>query len=422
MARTFTARYPGRCPECQNDISAGDEVTYSADDLVVHVECDNPAPARPAAICAVCNLQKPCGCEATTPERISAVLTKGAPAGASFFADQQAPVRLVTLEEEAEAKVPRDRYDRPLILQDDGSRQPYNRASSYGGQIEDSSNISRWQQQQVVRGIAMHPELLNAVPANATGDPWADLTSNEKKGLTRIADQAQEYAGSNLKSALGTQIHAATEYIDLGDSLEDKLAGFDPTRRALLIERANAYYRAVVDYGFQWTEIETFGVQDDLQVAGTMDRLGFVPFWPECRNTVVDNKTSSSLDFAGVGFSVQLATYSRMKRYDIATETRSELEDVNPDKALIIHIGRELHSPVTLASVDIEWGWQKAVLARQILVARREGKGRVAEIDERLLRLDGASTREELREMAPAIASWPDHLRARANERWAVLT
>lgn len=416
MARTFYAKYPGKCPDCGEAIEQGAEVMYSADNKVVHALCGSSDPLTPtAAICPTCNLMKPCDCPpaAVTP-----------PSGASFFEDQQSPPmpRLVTLEEETEAKVPRDRYDRPLILQPDGSRQPYNRASSYGGQIEDNSNISRWQQQQVVRGIAMHPELLNAVPANAKGDPWADLTSNEKKGLTRIAEQAQEYAGSSLKATLGTQIHAATEFIDLGDSLEDKLAEFDPVRRKLLIERANAYYRMVQDYGFRWQEIETFGVQDDLHVAGTMDRLGFVPFWPEHKNTVVDNKTSSSLDFAGVGFSVQLATYSRMKRYEIATETRSELEDVNPVKALIIHIGREWGSPVTLASVDIEWGWRHAVLARQIIVARREGKGRVAEMDERKLRLDGAESRDDLREMGAEIARWPQWLKDEANKRWAVLT
>lgn len=449
MARTFTARYPGRCLECDDDIEAGQEVMYDSADRVIHVECE-PDVRPTAKICPTCNLQEPCEhTEAPAPQISPAAsaarlakFTGGArpaPAPATmgiaeFFGQQPdanraatdffatpTPIRMVTLEEEIEAKVPRDRWDRPLILQADGSRKPYNRASSYGGQIEDNSNISRWQQQQVVRGIAMHPELLQNVPAVAKGDPWAELDKNTKTGLTRIAEQAQEYAGSNLKSALGTQIHAATEYIDLGDSLEDKLAEFDAIRRKLLIERANAYYRVIQDYGFRWEEIETFGVQDDLMVAGTMDRLGFVPFWPEHKNTVVDNKTSSSLDFAGVGFSVQLATYSRMKRYDIASETRSELEDVNPDKALIIHIGREMGSPVTLAEVDLVWGWQKATLARQILVARREGKGRVREIDERRLLLDSATDRDGLRELGGQIATWPSHLRDYANERWTLL-
>jgi len=329
--------------------------------------------------------------------------------------------RLATLEEEVEGKVERDRYDRPLIVQPDGSKLPYNRASSYGGQIEDDSNISRWKTQQVVRGMAMHPELIYRVPDVAKGDPWAELDSSTKKGLTRIADQAQEYAGSNLKSALGTQIHAATEYVDLGDQLEGKFDDLPKERRKLLMERADAYYQKIQDYGLRWDSVETFGVQDELHVAGTWDRRGFVPWWPEHQQTIGDVKTSSSLDFAGVGFSVQLATYAHMCEYVIETAERIPHDDMNLTHALIVHVDRHEGGPVTLATVDIAWGWSKAVLAREILVARREGKGRVAELDEREAVLLTATSRAELADMGADIARWPQWLKDKANERWAAL-
>lgn len=415
MARTFMAKYPGECPDCDGSIRPGDEVTYSADNKVVHVECSGDAPAPVAVICPRCNLQKPCDCDEEVRQMAAKV---------SFFDDQQTPPmpRLATLEEEVEARVERDRYDRPLIVQRDGSKLPYNRASSYGGQIEDTGNISRWQQQQVVRGMAMHPELILRVPDVAKGDPWAELDSSTKKGLTRIADQAQEYAGSNLKSALGTQIHAATEYVDLGDSLDDKFADLPKERAKLLRERANAYYRKIQDYGLRWDSVETFGVQDELCVAGTWDRRGYVPWWPEHRQTIGDVKTSSSLDFAGVGFSVQLATYAHMDEYVIETAERIPHEDMNEQWALIVHVDRHEGGPVTLATVDITWGWSKARLAREILVARREGKGRVAELDEREAVLLTATSRDDLRELGSEIARWPQWLKDKANERWVVLT
>lgn len=339
----------------------------------------------------------------------------------SFFDDQAKPVKVETLEDQNEGAVPRDRWDRPLILQADGSRKAYNRASSYGGNIEDKSNISKWQMQQVVRGIAMHPELLNAVPGEAKGDPWADLDRRTKTALTRIADQAQEYAGSNLKSALGTQIHAATEFVDMGDSLMDKFSDLPPERRRLLIERGDAYYRKTRDYGLTFDSIEVFGVQDELQVAGTWDRRGYVPWWPKHSQTTMDVKTSSSLDFAGVGFSVQLSTYAHMDAYDFQTGGRTPHEDMNLDQALIIHVDRQEGGPVTLATVDIEWGWRHAMLSRQILVARREGKGRVAEIDDREVMIASCATREDLLSLGGEIVTWPQHLRDLANAHYSTL-
>ena len=280
-------------------------------------------------------------------------------ASADFFAQAQAqqPVKFATKEDEEEDKVPRDRWQRPLIRQADGKMLPYSRASSFASPLEDKTNIANWQARQTVRGIAMRPELLNAVPDEAKGDPWAELERSTKTALTRIAEQAQDVAGSNLKSALGTQIHAATEFVDLGDSLENKFDDVEPWRRELLIERANAYHRAVQDWGLVHDSVETFIVQDEVKAAGTYDRRGFVPWWPEHRQTTIDVKTSSSLDFAGIAFAVQLSVYAHGELYDIATESRTPHEDMNHEQALIVHVDRHKGGPITLAKVDIAFGW-----------------------------------------------------------------
>lgn len=43
MARVFKAQYTGgHCPECEDPIMKGEEVSYAADKSLLHAEC-NPA-------------------------------------------------------------------------------------------------------------------------------------------------------------------------------------------------------------------------------------------------------------------------------------------------------------------------------------------------------------------------------------------
>lgn len=103
MARTFYAKYPGKCPECGEAIEQGAEVMYSTDNKVIHANCDSSPSLTPTAvICPRCNLQKPCDCDEEVRQMAAKV---------SFFDDQQNPpmARLATLEEEVESKVERDR-------------------------------------------------------------------------------------------------------------------------------------------------------------------------------------------------------------------------------------------------------------------------------------------------------------------------
>ncbi len=38
---TFEAKYPGRCANCDDNITPGDDVTYTPDDELVHAHCDS---------------------------------------------------------------------------------------------------------------------------------------------------------------------------------------------------------------------------------------------------------------------------------------------------------------------------------------------------------------------------------------------
>lgn len=348
---------------------------------------------------------------------------------AAFFATPVPPASLadLTLEQANESAVPRDKFDRPLIEPADGvgPRKPYSRASSFGGKLEDKSALERWGKRQMLRGAAIKPEIVHRVPHDSKDSQprtrGGEISRRDRDVLDRLVDEADEAVGSQDKAALGTDIHAATEFIDMGDSLEDKLADFAPAYRALLIDRANAYHQLVKEYGLAWDSIEQFGVQDDLEVAGTWDRRGRVPFWPEHRQIIGDVKTSGSMDFAGIGFAVQLAVYAHSAAYDHEDGSRTPHEDMDEARAVIIHVDREMGGPVELFYVDIATGWRYARLAREVILARREGKKAIEQIDERKALVMMCSTTAELESYRDVIMTWPKHMRDYANARHRAL-
>jgi hypothetical protein len=310
-----------------------------------------------------------------------------------FFSDQT-KFEFKTLEDENEGAVPRDRWQRPLIWLPDGSKRvPYARASSYGGQIEDKTNLQKWELRQVVRGMAIDPSLVKAVPEVALdrANQTEQFSKNDKDALNRIAEQAKEAAGSSDKAGLGTAIHAATEYVDRGESLD----GLDP----LLVDRANAYYEATSEAGLRHLSIETFGVEDENQVAGTWDRYSTAR-WFGGKNRIADVKTSGSMAFAGIDFLVQLAEYAHMSAYEL-DGTRTPHENCDMEKAVIIHVDRNMGGPVEIFEIDIALGWKYAHLARQIIMSRRKAgtAGAFVELSPESVAIRSAQTRDELLEL-----------------------
>jgi hypothetical protein len=63
MARTFPARYPGRCDACDLGFGTDEQVTYTDDDQLVHASCVNVTPAAGATetTCPRCFLTS-CDC------------------------------------------------------------------------------------------------------------------------------------------------------------------------------------------------------------------------------------------------------------------------------------------------------------------------------------------------------------------------
>lgn len=238
-------------------------------------------------------------------------------------------------------EVERDRWGRPLITPPGGGKPvAYTRVTTYVGCLEDTFNLSRWQQRMVAIGLSQRPDLMLAVSST---DP------EEKKKLNELTEQAIEAARGTAAATIGTALHALTERIDRGedvgvipDAYTDDLAAYEKTTSALAIE-----------------SIETFGVLDDIKVAGTWDRIVTL----NGQSYIADIKTGSIQ--WGVGkIAMQLAAYSRAHQYDPATGQRAPLT-VDQDKAIIIHLPAgqgECH----LHWVDINAGWEAVQIAGQV--------------------------------------------------------
>ncbi len=250
-------------------------------------------------------------------------------------------------------KIPRDRWQRPLVLPlyGDGEPQPYQRVSTLAKLLDDQSALMAWKARKTVEGLVRRPDLLTrAAGAMATGDPDHDWPT--KKELNAVVREATEAAGSSRGSSAGTGLHALTEAIDRGT---EPLFVPEADR-----PRLDAYRAAMA--GYEALDVETFIVNDFVRAAGTFDRLLMCP---DGRVRIADLKTGKSEADYPTATTIQIATYANGKRYDPATGARSP---IHPD--LDTAVGLLVHMPpsggCSVYELDLVEGWGAALLAAKV--------------------------------------------------------
>lgn len=321
--------------------------------------------------------------------------------------------------------VPRDQWDRPLILPRPGEvpkyttgknagYTPYARASSFGQQIEDITNLVKWQKRQVARGIALMYEKHELRLGRDGGLPYSPFIEPsqkaEKQAWDAMAKRAEDAVGSYAKAEIGTAIHKVTEMVDLGEPIHDL--------PELLQNRAIAYWKFCKEWGITPRSVEQFGVEDVHQVAGTWDRTGWV-LNGSGGLCIIDVKTGSTMDFAGIGFAVQLAEYAHAEAYDPATGARTPHEGMNTKVAWIIHVGREMDEPVEMFDVNIEVGWQYAQTVNEVIQARRDGTKAIKATRLQIRDIVMAQSRAELEQLDRT--GWTATETELATHRWRAL-
>lgn len=328
----------------------------------------------------------------------------------------------------------RDQWKRPLIVGPDGEVRAYTRASSLGGVLEDQNGLGIWKQRAVALGIGRRRDLWLAAKAVETLDGQED-----KAALGQIARAAQDAAETDAAARVGTAMHAMGDKYDRTGvrpaDLGDDQAAFD------------AYVRMIVH--FVVFAIEQFVVCDELETAGTFDRL-LAPRYelavpefgltisPEDR-VIDDLKTSSTADYFGIKFAVQETVYGRGTPYrgwidrdalaELGYDREMPIEEIQrqlsirekiavtrgerlpwpdgiaprQDVGLIMHVPSG-GSTAQLHAVDLNEGWKLAHLAREVQEWRKRKDLVVpASIDLLAAALDAASSREE------CVALWRQH-------------
>lgn len=245
--------------------------------------------------------------------------------------------------------VDRDRYGRPLVIPPDGGKPvPYTRATTLAGTLDDRSALEKWMCRQTALGLADRADLYVAVSAHR----------DDKQQLNRIVQEAQDAAKSSAAATRGTAIHSLTELVDrdqelpsLPDDVAGDLAAYRNTIRQLQVEA-----------------IELFVVCDELQAAGTADRI---VTW-NGRRYILDLKTGSTLDYSWGAIAQQLAVYAHGALYDPATGTRTPL-NVNLSVGLVAHLpagaGR-----CHLYQVNLDHGWEAAQLSSRARAYRKHAR------------------------------------------------
>jgi hypothetical protein len=242
------------------------------------------------------------------------------------------------------ATINRDRWGRPLIIPPGGGKPiAYTRASTLGKVLEEQSALTAWKQRMTLIGASLQPHLMLAVSA----------ARDDKTKMNDLAEQAMAAAQAGARAEVGTAIHKLTEIIDAGRDPGPYPADYKPDIDAYLAATAGWTYQAM----------ETFVVCDELQTAGTFDRL---------TDRIVDLKTGRTVEYSGLSFAVQLAVYSHGSLYDPATGQRTPLE-VDQQVGTVVHLPAG-EGRCEVYDVDLHEGWLAACLAFDVRETR--GKAR----------------------------------------------
>jgi len=256
------------------------------------------------------------------------------------------------VDSEVPDSVPRDRWKRPLILQPDGTLEPYTRISTAAGWLNDGHGLGIWKLRHAALSIGRHEDIAAMIAPLEYGDPALD------EHIETACERSVEMVTARH---WGTAIHSFTDHHP-----ECRARAFVPERMAADVL---SYDQALAAAGLVLMESELFVVNDRLKVAGTLDGLyldtdtGF--------HVVGDKKTGTLKPLA---LSCQLAMYHGGRCYDptngVRTPLSTQLDDWN---ALGIHIPKDGGS-TELHRIDLEQARADAELAMRVGARRRAEK------------------------------------------------
>lgn len=247
--------------------------------------------------------------------------------------------------------IERDQWKRPLLPDPtNGRKRAWTRVTTMANTIADRYALEKWNQRNLVRGMAVREDLL--VRAAAAGD--------DKDELTAVVDAALEAAQATSAADTGTALHRITERLDRGE---------DVTVPKDYQGDVEAYTTSMTDNGIKVLDgwIERIVIAPDLECAGTPDRLVTCP--SSDLAVVWDLKTgANALRYSLVDISAQLAIYAAATHY--YDGKLHEMPAVEQDFALMCHLPAG-SGTATIYSVDLQVGRAVAKLCTQVRAWRK---------------------------------------------------
>jgi hypothetical protein len=219
-------------------------------------------------------------------------------------------------EDDPPPEVPRDQWERPIIVLPDGTGViSYVRASKYGKLIRNQRALIKWDERNIVWGMSRGHHLVARASGVRTLTAGPDISV-----LEDIAEQAKTIAGAHAGAMTGSGMHALHARRIAGEDL----SWLDPTIMLCLDAITDLLDPRIFEVVLTEGDDDlgrTFVVHDDLQSAGSFDlvvRLLRDLTWPDGVTIragtilVVDLKTGkiTSAPYWDTEFTCQQLTYA----------------------------------------------------------------------------------------------------------------
>lgn len=256
-------------------------------------------------------------------------------------------------------EIPRDQYGRPKIKQPNGKDIGYTRISGLAKELDSGKGLEMWKTAMTAIGMTIDRGIWDQVRDlvdDSILSPWEE----HKSQLIALAEKAMEVAGSTVKRDLGTELHHWAEVYDR--TLDMDIIPAD------MRDDLDAYVWGTAEV--EMLETELFVVVDEIQAAGTLDRLSA---WRD-RIVLADIKSGQREHEYPMAVEMQCAMYARGQRYDLETGERSPLHpDIDLSGGLMIHLPSG-QAKCDLYELDLDRGWRNVQRALDLREARKIGR------------------------------------------------
>lgn len=342
-------------------------------------------------------------------DRSAAVTTDQADAAARFFGSgRQAAPTATGAQNPADAaaqflaggsgahgekETKRDRFGRYLIPHPDtGKEQPWTRSTTFAKSISDTYALSQWGLRMALLGATVRPDVVQRAHGKHV--------RADKQLLDELTAELKSAAGDKVAANLGTAMHSFTEMADRAwhspGGARSILDQVPPDCRDMV----ETYIRLLEETGLEPVPhlIEFTTVVKQYGVAGTSDncykvtkplvlKIGRAEVRLEPGEYVIgDKKTGRDLDYGWQEIAIQLGTYAQGINTAGVWDRQDEVWEPDPlsrfdkpgtkvrlDAGVVIHlpVDAESEKTPTVYGVDLESGWNAAVLCERVRAWRK---------------------------------------------------